>query len=470
MATVYQSSFQAAPPRGGLLRRWWSALTAPFRARARERAVAAYLVELAEGREPPALSGSGELERAARHLAETLGRRSEEDIDTAVTVSRRVADSVMAASGMRLNVTYTAEQVQSIAAAAEELSASVESISGHAKEVAEETDHAREAVGQAQSAGREADRAMAAIGAKTQQSTERVEALSRASEEIGKAVEAIQQIASRTNILALNASVEAARAGEAGQGFGVVAQEVRKLANQSKDASVDISRRIGDLQQEMEQIGTVQREMGEAVEQGQLAIQRSGEQIEDMNSRMQTVADRVHEVAEQLNQQRTAVNEVAESINGISERTDRSTRELESVLDAMAGGHEAVQHQIQRLEQLPIPCLSLHQSRNDHILWKRRIASMLAGRERVDPGELADHHQCRLGRWYDHVADRQLLEHPDFKALAEPHAGVHRHGKAAADRYNAGDIDAAKQELDHLAESSDHVLHRLERLIADWER
>ncbi|MFP4147331.1 MAG: methyl-accepting chemotaxis protein [Halorhodospira sp.] len=455
---------QAHPPARA---RWLPAIGGLLAGSRREEELTAYLTALAEGQDPPALSGDGPLEQAARRLAETLSGRGEQDFDTAVEVSRRVADSVMATSGMRLNVTHTAEQAQSIAAAAEELSASVDTVSNHASEVAEETDRAREAAESAEEDGQEAARAMAAIRTKTEQNAERIEALTEVSREIGKALTRIQQIASRTNILALNASVEAARAGESGRGFGVVAQEVRQLASRTKDTSTDIGQRIEGLQAEIKQVVASQREMSEAVENGRTAIERSSEQIQETNSRTRTITGRIHDVAGQIHQQRTAVNEVAESIQAISERTDRSRREVESVLDALSAGHQAVQRQIERLSQLPIPCLSLHQSRNDHVLWKRRIASMLAGREQVASGELADHHQCRLGRWYDQVTDPQLREHPDYRALAEPHEGVHHHGKAAADAYNNGDIDTAAEALARLADDSERVLHHLQRLIED---
>lgn len=269
--------------------RWMPAWGGLLPGSKREEILAEYLCALAEGREPPELSGDGPAEQAARSLAVALSRRGEDDFDTAVEVSRRVADSVMATSGMRLNVTHTAEQSSNIAASAEELSASVDTVSSHAGQVAEEADQARAAAESAGAEGQEAARAMTTIRARTGHNTERIEALKKVSEEIGKALSRIQHIASRTNILALNASVEAARAGDAGLGFGVVAQEVRQLASQTKDTSSDISQRIEGLQAEIEQVISSQREMSEAVENGRTSIERSSEQIQETNNRTRTI-------------------------------------------------------------------------------------------------------------------------------------------------------------------------------------
>ena len=117
--------------------------------------------------------------------------------------------------------------VQTVAAASEQLSASINDIS---RQAAHAAGIANRAVGQAQ------------------QTDTTVQGLAKTANRIGEVVGLISDIASQTNLLALNATIEAARAGEAGRGFAVVASEVKSLASQTAKATEDISEQIADIQ------------------------------------------------------------------------------------------------------------------------------------------------------------------------------------------------------------------------------
>jgi methyl-accepting chemotaxis protein len=154
-------------------------------------------------------SSSTELEAAAEALGAMAG------------ATRDMSGKVLAAS------TQAADNVQSVAAATEELLASVGEI-GH--QVQESTRIAREAVAQAE------------------RTDGRIAELTRAAGRIGDVVKLITAIAEQTNLLALNATIEAARAGEAGKGFAVVAQEVKALAAQTSKATHEIGLQIAGVQ------------------------------------------------------------------------------------------------------------------------------------------------------------------------------------------------------------------------------
>lgn len=117
--------------------------------------------------------------------------------------------------------------IHSVAAAAEEMSVSIQDIS---RQVGRSRDVTREAVGIANATNRTVD------------------GMQAAADEIGKVIQLISDIAAQTNLLALNATIEAARAGEAGRGFAVVASEVKTLAHQTKTATDEISRQIEEMQ------------------------------------------------------------------------------------------------------------------------------------------------------------------------------------------------------------------------------
>jgi len=132
-----------------------------------------------------------------------------------------LSGKVLSASGQ------ASENVQSVAAASEELISSVGEIS---RQVQESTRIALEAVAQAE------------------KTDARIAELTRAASRIGDVVKLINDIAEQTNLLALNATIEAARAGEAGRGFAVVAQEVKALAAQTSKATDEIGVQIAGVQ------------------------------------------------------------------------------------------------------------------------------------------------------------------------------------------------------------------------------
>lgn len=77
---------------------------------------------------------------------------------------------------------------------------------------------------------------------------------------------------------------------------------------------------------------------------------------------------------------------------------------------------------------------------------------------------LADHHSCRLDKWYDQVTDPRLLQRQEFKQLLRPHQLVHHHGKLAVAAYNKGDVKAALQEISEVEAASVDVLSLLKSM------
>jgi methyl-accepting chemotaxis protein len=134
--------------------------------------------------------------------------------------------------------------------------------------------------------------------------------LSESSNQVGEVVALIETIANKTNLLALNATIEAARAGEAGKGFGVVALEVKTLADSTKKAIDDISGKIA------------------AIQRGARASMASSRTVEETIGRIDSSAATI---AATLDQQSAAVDQIAMAITG----TLKLVRELSRSMDAL---------------------------------------------------------------------------------------------------------------------------------------
>lgn len=426
--------------------------------------ILASIERIEQGRYLDVPKGEDPVGQALRRLAGSIGRRSSTTLKRAVTMGISATDAVMAAVEMRLSAKDTSQRTQAIAATAEQLVHTIEVIAGNTASVAREAGEVRRVMAEGGRAATNAVDTMHGVAQAVGIAASRIDSLSKASEEIGAIIEMIEEIAFHTNMLALNASVEAARAGEAGKGFAVVAEEVRRLADQTKGATVDIRSRIGKLHGDMGGIVRSIRSVGDIVGSGLAAIEETGATIRTVTDRIDHVSVRTQYVDTVVNEQKDAVTSVAQDITAIALMTDQVVEQIENVLAVMDDVEQLVTAQLDSHMAETLPNLVLHRAKSDHAFWKRRLANLLCGRIALDSGELADHHQCRLGKWYDQVQDDRLLAQPAFRRLMEPHRLVHLHGKKAVDQYNAGNLEGALDELALVADASDQVLGFLNAL------
>jgi methyl-accepting chemotaxis protein len=365
---------------------------------------------------------------------------------------------------MMRDVSEVNSRSQAIAAATEELVASVDEISRNSTAAAEDARSAQATAAEAERAADQAVTAMRAVAHAVEDAAAKVGALAEASTKIGDIVGQIEAIAKQTNMLALNATIEAARAGDAGKGFAVVAGEVKSLANQTAKATVDIKERIGTLRHEMDEI-VVSMEHGAAgVKTGEAAIDATGADMRRVLAQVDGVSSKMADIANILGQQAEASTEVAQGIADIAAMAEHNVGSIGEVLNVMDESTAQVAKSIAELGERDIEDYLIHVAKSDHVIWRKKLADMVAGRATLNPDELADHHRCRMGKWYDSNTDAELREHPAFRALAEPHRLVHAHGIEAARRYKAGDLGGALDEIAKASEASKDVLRCLDEL------
>jgi len=155
------------------------------------------------------------------------------------------------------------------------------------------------------------------------------------SQAIQEITNTITAIAEQTNLLALNAAIEAARVGEAGRGFTVVAEEIRNLAEQSKEATVNIANIVVDFKEESEKsVSAMERLKGINSEQNEL-VKRTKDIFNDINSTTEFVREKTNDVNVQINELAKANGEVVESISQIACVSDETMENVEQVIEAM---------------------------------------------------------------------------------------------------------------------------------------
>ncbi|HHW15075.1 MAG TPA: HAMP domain-containing protein [Firmicutes bacterium] len=158
-----------------------------------------------------------------------------------------------------------------------------------------------------------------------------VQGLGERSREIGQIVDLITGIADQTNLLALNAAIEAARAGEQGRGFAVVAEEVRKLAEQSRQAAERISGLIREIQTETSKAVAAMEAGTKEVAAGTSVIDETGQAFREIAGAVETVVARIHEVSEAANQVTQGAEQVVKAVENIANITEESAASAEEV-------------------------------------------------------------------------------------------------------------------------------------------
>lgn len=155
--------------------------------------------------------------------------------------------------------------------------------------------------------------------------------LGERSKEIGQIVDTISGIAAQTNLLALNAAIEAARAGEQGRGFAVVADEVRKLAEQSQVASKQIASLINEIQQDTQKAVISMNEGTHQVKLGTEIAETAGQAFHEISTLVNEVSTQVAEISEEIQQMALGSQRIASSITEIYETSRDITEQTQTV-------------------------------------------------------------------------------------------------------------------------------------------
>ncbi|OPY31802.1 MAG: Sensory rhodopsin II transducer [Methanomassiliicoccales archaeon PtaU1.Bin124] len=184
-----------------------------------------------------------------------------------------------------------------------------------------------------------------------------IESLGKRSEEIGQIVDVITNISDQTNLLALNAAIEAARAGEQGRGFAVVAEEVKNLAEDSREAAERIAKMIKEVQSETSKaVESMDRGTKEAAE-GMVIVDLAGKAFADIAVVAGQTSNEVTEITKLMTSQKDGTQRAAKSVDGIAsiaEETASASEESASSTEELTASMEDMTARAQSLSEMAV--------------------------------------------------------------------------------------------------------------------
>ena len=410
------------------------------------------------------VSGNDPVSIAVSKLLSCLADRGTNSLNNVVETSIAVNETSIQSANLLYGLRRVDDYSQSIAAAAEEMAVTVSEIEKSGKDIAISAQNAKSHISMGISALNAVTQEISKISQGTVETHDRLVSVHSLTNTIASISADIKKIAAQTNLLAINAAVEAARAGDHGKGFAVVASEVKALADKTSSATVEISGILANLTSGMDLMMEAMKANSASVKAGEASAQNLTDTMSNIESSILKVARNSEEISTALEQQNEAATNVATGVSRIAAHASRSSVALEAILTTMDRAQKTLGSELTTIAEIEVPNKLVKLAQSDHVIWKRRLANMIIGREGLKPTELADHHNCRLGKWYDRVSDPRFKQHSAFSALEAPHCEVHRQGIEAVECFNKGDIKGSLEKISQVDAASGQVLHLLRQL------
>lgn len=292
--------------------------------------------------------------------SEELTANAEQSAQTSNQVACSVSNVAVTADTQLDLANKANEVVQDIATSIHEVLINTKIVSESAQKTAVSANEGEDAL-------KKVTTQMDVIAVKTKDTATVIKQLEDKSLQIGKIVDVISDISAQTNLLALNAAIEAARAGESGKGFSVVAEEVRKLAEQSQNAANQITTLIEEVQNQTDQAVIFMNDGEREVEEGAKVVhvaEKSFEEIMlmilDMTQKMEQIyggiegitvqANEVVQSVEKISKETKTTSEETQTISAATEEQSASTEEIAASSERLAQMAEELQESIKRFQ------------------------------------------------------------------------------------------------------------------------
>ncbi len=267
-------------------------------------------------------------------------------------------------------------------------------------------------------------------------------------DKISEIVDVVKNVASQSNLLALNASIEAARAGEAGKGFAVVADQVRQLSSSTSESAEDIVKYVNELKKDIDQLAESMDETTAKLGEGNEKVEESLNDIEKMTDQMIGIKEKVDSIFNDIDTQSNVTKDFTRQVGSISDSYDELYKDcMEQGIhvykigrfidtarsDMVRGFAEVTQQDWLRIFEI------------DHFILMWRVYNNVVGFEQLKITQLNNPESCKLGKWINSQTDAAITGSEEFRGVKNAHYELHKYATESWKARDAGNQTLAME-------------------------
>jgi methyl-accepting chemotaxis protein len=392
--------------------------------------------------------------------------------DTVVRILHKVADAsevtmptTTAAIHVHNSVEKNVEIAESVAAAGEEMGATIEEIVGNIQQSMQVSEDLGVSIGEGKHSIENAANVSDSVRNLLIQLNQQIESLSSNTKEIDSIINVINDISEQTNLLALNAAIEAARAGEAGRGFAVVADEVRKLAEKTQESTKDIENRVGTMLKSMSEVVSESQGAIESVEEQKVQVDTAAERFFDITNLVNEFNEQFTTISTAVEQQSTATSQVAESAHTLASFSNETKGQVSVLIDNVNRMVGVISDMASEFGNFKISRKSGYfaSAKIGHTNYMKKVFDCFE--HGTCSNQLPDHRTCEFGKFYYGDGEKLFGSNSEYRAIEPIHEMVHTLGSNCIELRKNGKYDEAEAKLDELSGNVNTLVGMLDSLM-----